>query len=159
MTLGVSTFVPKANTPLQWFGVRETANQRIKLLTKSLRPKGIEVRAESYKWSIIQALISRSDRRLASVIELVRGENNSLGGWKKAYKSVREENLGQLQSLPALPSWEEVVHLDWPVNTTLPWDHLQGYVKTEKLIHHQEEISSSTKANIMQKQQFFQNKQ
>ena len=162
LTLGVSTFVPKANTPLQWFGVRSIANQRIKLLSKSLKPKGIEVRAESYKWSVIQALISRSDRRLAPVIELVRGKNNSLGGWKKAYKSVKEGDLVitkyENSSLPSLPDWENIIHSDLPLNTILPWEHLKGYIKTESLIKHQEDIYNSRQENLMQKPQFVQSK-
>jgi radical SAM superfamily enzyme YgiQ (UPF0313 family) len=68
LSLGVSTFVPKAHTPFQWDGVRPEAEQRLKLLARRLNPKGIELRPESYGWSVIQALLSRSDRRLAPVI-------------------------------------------------------------------------------------------
>ena len=89
LTLGVSTFVPKAQTPFQWQGVRPEAEKRLKRLAKRLKPKGIDLRPESYGWSVIQALISRSDRRLASVIVAVRGSQESLGGWKKAYRSAR----------------------------------------------------------------------
>ena len=79
LTLGVSTFVPKAHTPFQWHGVRPEAKNRLKLIAKKLKPKGIQVRPESYNSSIIQALISRSDRRIAPVIALVRGSQNNLG--------------------------------------------------------------------------------
>ena len=71
LTLGVSTFVPKAQTPFQWQGVRPEVEKRLKRLAKQLKPKGIEFRPESYGWSVIQALLSRSDRRLAPVIAAV----------------------------------------------------------------------------------------
>ena len=42
LTLGCSTFVPKAHTPFQWYGVNPKADQRLKQLQKQLRPKGID---------------------------------------------------------------------------------------------------------------------
>jgi radical SAM superfamily enzyme YgiQ (UPF0313 family) len=80
LTLGVSTFVPKAHTPFQWEGVRPEAEKRLRLLAKRLKPRGIDLRPESYGWSLIQALLSRGDRRLAPVIAAVRGSQESLGG-------------------------------------------------------------------------------
>ncbi|MDA0258669.1 MAG: radical SAM protein, partial [Cyanobacteria bacterium] len=97
LTLGVSTFVPKAQTPFQWQGVRPEAEKRLKRLAKQLKPKGIEFRPESYGWSVIQALLSRSDRRLAPVIAAVGEGRNSMGGWKKTYRSALQ---GELEPMP-----------------------------------------------------------
>ena len=95
LSLGVSSFVPKAHTPFQWEPVRPEAEKRLKRLAKRLQPKGIELRPESYGWSVIQALLSRSDRRLATVIAAVRGRHGSQGGWKAAYRSVSEQGEGE----------------------------------------------------------------
>ncbi len=145
-TLGVSTFVPKAHTPFQWQGVRPEAEKRLKLLAKRLKPKGIDLRPESYGWSVIQALLSRSDRRLAPVIAAVRGSQESLGGWKKAYRAARAGELPQAQSagvtLPLPPSWESVVHECWDSNQVLPWEHLEGPLSRERLLEHQQESLS-----------------
>ena len=105
LSLVVSTFVPKAHTPFQWQGVRPEAEKRLKLLGKRLKPKGIELRPESYGWSVIQALLSRSDRRLAPVIAAARGSHESLGGWKKAYREMAKE------ATPALPAWDEMLRI------------------------------------------------
>ena len=103
LTLGVSTFVPKAQTPFQWQGVRPEAEKRLKRLAKRLKPKGIDLRPESYGWSVIQALISRSDRRLASVIVAGARGQESLGGWKKAYRAAHDPENSSLQpSAPGL---------------------------------------------------------
>ena len=136
LTFGVSTFVPKAHTPFQWFGVRSESKKRLQKLGKRLRPHGIEVRPESYGWSVIQALISRSDRRLAPVIELVRGSQNTLGGWKKAYKAIQETNNSSSNS-SQLPDWEEIVYKEWKNDRVLPWMHLNGPLKLEQLLKHQ----------------------
>ncbi|KGG14516.1 hypothetical protein EV06_1573 [Prochlorococcus sp. MIT 0602] len=139
LVLGVSTFVPKAHTPFQWFGVRTEAKKRLKLLRKSLQSNAIEIRTESYSGSIIQALISRGDRRLAPVIELVRRSQNNIGGWKKAYKEVQEKNIGY-KSSKQLPPWEEIVHTKWQNDRILPWRHIQGPLILETLIKHQESV-------------------
>ncbi|MCY7274232.1 MAG: B12-binding domain-containing radical SAM protein, partial [Phormidesmis sp. CAN_BIN44] len=79
LTLGCSTFVPKAHTPFQWFGVNTQAEKRLQFLQKKLRPQGIDFRPESYNWSVIQALLSRGDRRLSHLLELTRHYGDSLG--------------------------------------------------------------------------------
>jgi radical SAM superfamily enzyme YgiQ (UPF0313 family) len=138
LSLGVSTFVPKAHTPFQWQGVRPEAEKRLKLLAKRLKPKGIELRPESYGWSVIQALLARSDRRLAPVIALARGRHESLGGWKQAYKAVLngEGAGGPDRTLPPPPPWPEVVHSPWGEERPLPWQHLKGPLDTSTLWRH-----------------------
>jgi radical SAM superfamily enzyme YgiQ (UPF0313 family) len=137
LSLGVSTFVPKAHTPFQWQGLRPEAEARLKLLAKRLNPKGIELRPESYGWSVIQTLFSRSDRRLARVLALARGRHGSLGGWKRAYREAQASGvLAEAPALPPPPAWEEVVHADWPEDRPLPWDHLQGPLPRATLAAH-----------------------
>ena len=143
LSFGVSTFVPKAHTPFQWEGVRSEAEKRLKLLAKRLKPKGVDLRPESYGWSVIQALFSRSDRRLAPVIAAVRGSQGSLGGWKKAYRESQQQNLTgsdwELESLPRPPSWNEVIHTGWEPSRVLPWNHLNGPLNQKQLLAHHEQ--------------------
>ena len=140
LTLGVSSFVPKAHTPFQWQGVRPEAEKRLKLLAKRLKPKGIELRPESYGWSVIQALLSRSDRRLAPVIAAARGKHESLGGWKQAYRAVREQTSGP----ESPPAWEEVIHATWHPERVLPWAHLEGPLPPATLERHRAEALALT---------------
>ncbi len=129
LTLGCSTFVPKAHTPFQWFGVQPVAEKRLKLLQKQLRPQGIDFRPESYSWSIIQALISRGDRRLTPLLERTREYGDSLGSFKRAFKDLK----GQL------PPLDYYVHQNWPIDQVLPWSHLQGPLPVATLAKHREE--------------------
>ena len=64
---GCSVFTPKAQTPFQDYGIDPKAEDKLKKIIKALRPLGIEVREESFKWAQVQALISRGDRSLADV--------------------------------------------------------------------------------------------
>ena len=126
LTLGCSSFVPKAHTPFQWFGVNRTAEKRLKRLQKQLRSQGIDFRPESYNWSVIQALISRGDRRLSRLLALARTYGESLGSYRRAFKQLR----GQL------PELDFYVYADWSTDTMLPWSHLQGPLSDAMLLKH-----------------------
>ncbi len=140
-TLGVSTFVPKAQTPFQWQGVRPEAEKRLKRLAKKLKPKGIEFRPESYGWSVIQALLSRSDRRLAPVIAAVGASRESMGGWKKTYRAALSGELAPMPGpeLPPPPAWAEVIQDPWEASRCLPWHHLRGPLTPQKLREHHDQ--------------------
>ena len=126
LTLGCSTFVPKAHTPFQWFGVNSQAEKRLQLLQKHLSPLGIDFRPESYNWSVIQALLSRGDRRLSQLLELTRHYGDSLGSYRRAFKQLR----GQL------PNLDFYVHTNWSTEQVLPWSHLQGPLPQATLVKH-----------------------
>jgi radical SAM superfamily enzyme YgiQ (UPF0313 family) len=142
LTLGVSTFVPKAHTPFQWQGLRPEAEKRLQLLARRLKPKGIALRPESFGWSVIQTLLSRGDRRLAPVLMAVRGNQGSLGGWKRAYRAVRAGEMAAAPSpLPPPPPWPELVEGCWSAEQVLPWEHLaSGLPKATLWRHHQEAL-------------------
>ena len=132
LTLGCSTFVPKAHTPFQWFGVNPEAEKRLKFLQKNLRSQGMEFRPESYNWSVIQGLISRGDRRLSPLLELTRHYGDSLGSFRRAFKELR----GQL------PELDFYVHADWSTQQVLPWSHLQGPLPQTTLLKHLDSATS-----------------
>jgi len=96
---------------------------------------------------VIQALISRSDRRLAPVIAAARGNHASLGGWKRAYRAVLNgegiDPAAAALGLPPPPPWEEVVHGNWGEHQVLPWHHLQGPLPQATLWKHRSEAGLS----------------
>ena len=132
LTLGCSTFVPKSHTPFQWFGVNPQAEKRLKFLQKHLRSRGVDFRPESYNWSVIQALISRGDRRLSSLLELTRQYGDSVGSFRRAFKQLK----GQL------PELDYYVHTNWHTEQILPWSHLQGPLPQTTLIKHLNDATS-----------------
>jgi radical SAM superfamily enzyme YgiQ (UPF0313 family) len=140
LTLGCSTFVPKSHTPFQWLGVNQKAEKRLKLLEKKLRSRKIDFRPESYKWSVIQGLISRGDRRLSHLLELTRSYGDSLGSYKRAFKELRGE----------LPELDFYVYENWDLEQVLPWNHLQGPLPVDTLKKHfQDAISQEKREKIL----------
>lgn len=132
LTLGCSTFVPKSHTPFQWFGVNKESEKRLKFLQKQLKPQGIDFRPESYNWSIIQALLSRGDRRLSYLLELTRDFGDSLGSYKRAFKELKNK----------IPDLDFYVYSHWSTQQILPWNHLQGPLPQSTLIKHLHEATS-----------------
>jgi len=126
LTFGCSTFVPKSHTPFQWFGVDRGAKKKLKFLQKELGKLGVEFRPESYNWSVVQALISRGDRRLSAILELARSYGDSAGSYKRAFKQLR----GQV------PELETYVNDTWKRDRVLPWHHINGPLPTATLQKH-----------------------
>jgi radical SAM superfamily enzyme YgiQ (UPF0313 family) len=120
--------VPKAHTPFQWYGVNKDAEKRLKYLTKQLKPQGIDFRPESYNWSVIQALISRGDRRLSYLLELTRDYGDSLGSYRRAFKELKGK----------VPDLDFYVYSNWNVEQILPWHHIHAPLTQNKLIEHLE---------------------
>jgi len=75
---------------------------------------------------VIQALLSRGDRRLSQLLELTRHYGDSLGSYRRAFKQLR----GQL------PDLDFYVHTHWSTAQILPWSHLQGPLPQATLLKH-----------------------
>jgi radical SAM superfamily enzyme YgiQ (UPF0313 family) len=107
LVLNVAPFVPKAGTPFQRLPMASltTLNQRLAQLKKSLPSRGIKLKVESPAWSEVQAVLSRGDARVASVLASI-GEV-SLPGWREAVAGCgldvdfyAHREWGEVQSLP-----------------------------------------------------------
>lgn len=127
ITFGVSSFVPKAQTPFQWNGRDRESGKKLEFLRKHLSKVGIEVRPESHNWSDIQALLSRGDRRLTPILLDVADSVGNLGAWKKALRNVPDN----------CPEGDFFIFRDIPQTEVLPWRHLMDDAKAGMLYRHQ----------------------
>jgi radical SAM superfamily enzyme YgiQ (UPF0313 family) len=124
LTLSSSSFVPKANTPFQWYGRENIKDLEEKndYLKKHLHMAGIKYRPTSIKWDHIQGLIARGDRRIASLLVEFCKNSASLGSINRAYKTCTEKT-------PNLPPFEWYANRDIPTNEILPWDMIEYDLK------------------------------
>ncbi len=129
VSFGCSTFVPKAHTPFQRYGVDAGAEKKLQKLQKQLRPHGIDFRPESYNWSVIQTLLARGDRRVARILERARHYGSTLGSFRRAFKDFKGE----------LPPLDYYVHTNWSDSARLPWGHLGGPLTEATLLRHVEQ--------------------
>jgi len=120
ITLSVTPFVPKPFTPFQWapFEELQTLNQKIKHIQNGLRKeRQVQVTVDLPKWSYIQALLSRGDRRVSKI--LLEAHQNG-GDWNKALQNV------------AINA-DFYVYRHREVNEILPWDFIDQGLKKEQL--------------------------
>ncbi|GAM09504.1 putative protein [Geobacter sp. OR-1] len=108
ITLSVNPFIPKPFTPLQWCGMAAVKELELKaaFLRKAVAGMpNVRFQMEGLKESVIQALVSRGDRRLAKVIVNAA----ECGSLRKATK----ENAMDM---------ERLVTRTVPLEERLPWD-------------------------------------
>ncbi len=125
-TFGISSFVPKAQTPFQWAGRDRHCAKKIEYLRKHLSKIGIEVRPESHNWSDVQTLLSRGDRRLTPILVAVADSAANLGSWKRALKNLPDD----------CPPADFYIFRTIPYDETLPWSHLTEPAKLTILSRH-----------------------
>lgn len=123
---GVSSFVPKAQTPFQWRGRDRQCQKKLEFIRKNLAKIGIEVRPESHNWSDIQALISRGDRRLCPLLEGIAKTDGNIGAWKRALRNLPDD----------IPGLDYYVFRDIPTDEVLPWSHLVDSNRSDYLAKH-----------------------
>jgi radical SAM superfamily enzyme YgiQ (UPF0313 family) len=74
ITLSVNPFIPKPSTPLQWVGMdgEKSLTKKIAYIRKSIaRKPNTEVFFESLRAAVLQALLSRGDRRVGRLLPLL----------------------------------------------------------------------------------------
>lgn len=119
---GCSVFTPKAQTPFQDFGIDKSAEKKLDLFKRSLAKANIEVRAESYKWAEVQALISRGDSSLADLfIKVYKSGNTGANIYKKLLDAE---------------SYRHFVFNNWAEGAAHPWDFIGGKKQAEMLAKH-----------------------
>jgi len=127
LTLSVSTFVPKAQTPFQWCARDNVKNleEKLNLLRKELHRAGITFRAPSIDWDDIQALLSRGDSRLGEYLLEVYGTKPNIGGYKQTYRKFEKEKK--------LPPFDFFARREIGLDEELPWEIIEMPVCKEGL--------------------------
>jgi radical SAM superfamily enzyme YgiQ (UPF0313 family) len=120
IAITVEPFVPKAGTPFQWLAMaaEDVLEHRMNQIKRGLAKSGIEVRAESVGWSLVQGVLARGDASLGQA--LTRMERNSLASWGRA---LEECNL----------SASHYAHRELPLDEPLPWSVLDSVVTPDYL--------------------------
>jgi radical SAM superfamily enzyme YgiQ (UPF0313 family) len=125
----VNPFVPKPWTPFQWEPMRPVADLqgRIARLRKALvRIGNVEMEAESPREAYLQTLLSRGDRRVASLVETLArgGEGTNAGqGWWQQLQRMRRDGCPEMGVSP-----DHFVTRCYGESEPLPWDFIDHSV-------------------------------
>ncbi|RJP76788.1 MAG: TIGR03960 family B12-binding radical SAM protein [Desulfobacteraceae bacterium] len=91
ITVSVNPFVPKPFTPFQWVPMDDIKqlNRKIKKIRDGLgKVANVNVQAESPRKAIIQALLSRGDRRVSDILLLAL---KNQGNWSRTIKESDQD--------------------------------------------------------------------
>lgn len=104
ITCTISTFVPKAFTPFQWFSQDSTImfNQKIQYLKDRLRElklRNVKLNCTDPKFALLEALLSRGDRRLSKVIFNAFKKGAKFDAWGENINLDLWDQAGKLESI------------------------------------------------------------
>ena len=105
---GVGTFVPKPQTPFQWVAVdtRESIVAKQALLKRELRDPNIKLSWTDPDDTLLEAWLSRGDRRMAEVIYSAWRKGAKFDAWNDEHKAgmwaagLRRARTGSRPSTP-----------------------------------------------------------
>ena len=126
INVGISIFVPKAQTPFQWLGQisAEEAQRRKELLMDSLKIKNVTYSIHDYRTSMLEAVLARGDRRLSAVLERAWKLGCRLDGWDENFDyAAWMQAFSDCGVDPAFYANRELEREE-----TLPWDHISSGV-------------------------------
>jgi radical SAM family uncharacterized protein len=120
--LSLSTFVPKPHTPFQW-AAQERQEQIVRkhdIVKDGLSRKGLKVSWTDPRTSLLEAAISRGDRRLGKVILRAWQLGSTFDAWSEYFKWENWQQAFHECGLdPAFFGQRER-----PLDEVLPWAHI-----------------------------------
>jgi hypothetical protein len=129
---GVSTFVPKPHTPFQWVPCEGEEMIRAKqdLLKRQLRGDGLKLNWNNPKETLLEAWLSRGDRRLAEVIYRAWQRGAKFDAWHEHFDFDIWMQAFELVGLDP----DFYTHRPRPVDEQFPWDHISTTVRKKFLV-------------------------
>ncbi len=132
VNVGVSTFVPKPHTPFQWVPVDRLEQIQAKqaLLRRELQGPGLHLRWNHPEDTLLEAFLSRGDRRLSDVIERAWRLGTKFDGWQEHHNHAAWVQAFDEAGL----SMDFYTHRARAEDEIFPWDHIDVAVKKSFLL-------------------------
>ena len=126
--VGVSTFVPKSQTPFQWVSCDTPEQIRAKqeLLKRELyRDKNIKLNLTDAEDSFLEAWLSRGDRRMAEVVYSAWRKGSKFDAWQEGKKYDAWMESFEEQGLDPI----FYTHRQRRTDEVFPWEHITAAVR------------------------------
>ena len=132
VNIGASTFVPKPHTPFQWVPLDDESNTRAKqsLLRRELRGTGLKVNWTDPEESLLEAYLSRGDRRLGKVIYRAWQLGARFDAWDEHHNPKAWSQAFEEHGLD--PNW--YARRPRLIDEVFPWDHIDIGVTKKYLL-------------------------
>jgi radical SAM family uncharacterized protein len=128
---GVSTFIPKPHTPFQWAACDNTDSIREKLtfLRNELRQPGLKMTWADPESSLLEAWLSRGDRRTAQVIHRAWELGCRFDAWQDCFAYDKWQQAYTECGIDPLT----YSHRPRDLDEILPWQHLSSGIELDYL--------------------------
>jgi radical SAM family uncharacterized protein len=128
VNVGVSTFVPKPFTPFQWVPCDTVAQIKAKQellhrLTKGV--PGLKLSWNDWRETMLEVILSRGDRRLASVVHGAWRRGARFDAWQEHFRY--DAWMEAFDDVGLDPSFYTV--RERALDEEFPWDHIDAAVK------------------------------
>jgi len=127
INLSLSSFIPKPHTPFQWLAMEDekTLVEKQLFLKRELKKRRhVQIKEHPVENSVLEAVFSRGDRRLAAVLEKAWTRGARFDSWRDRFQ---------------WPLWKEAfaeTGIDYRLylgelaqDVPLPWDHIETGIK------------------------------
>ena len=141
ITISTSCFIPKPHSPFQWEEQisKEEYLRRVNLLRSSLTARNVTYNWHDAETSVIEAALSRGDRRVGAVIEEVWKNGGRLEAWSDYFSYSRWEEAFRKCGL----DMGFYASRERGLDELLPWDMIDVGVRKAHLIHEREQCYAS----------------
>jgi len=124
---GVSTFVPKPHTPFQWVSMDtvEQIREKQKILRRGLRGGGMKVSWTDPRDTLLEAWLSRGDRRMAEVVYTAWKNGAKFDAWGEERRFDIWLAAFETHGL----DFSFYTHRERGKDEIFPWEHISAAVR------------------------------
>lgn len=129
LNIGISPFIPKPHTPMQWCGQENMSRIKSKIgyLRQSLSRKGMNFKGHNIEMSILEAVFSRGDASLSNFIEKAWSLGCRLDAWTESFHFGNWLKAAEASGIDIYKYAERRFDRD----DALPWDGLDMGIKKD----------------------------
>lgn len=126
ITASIGWLVPKPHTPFQWSAQQRAAyfqhaRRILAEMRRNGRVKAVRIRTHDPERSVLEAVLSRGDRRLAPVIAKAHELGARFDGWDEHFN--HNIWVAAFDAAGVDPDW--YAHRERDISEVLPWDHIR----------------------------------
>ena len=150
ITISTSCFIPKPHSPFQWEAQisKEEYLRRVELLRSSIMARNVTYNWHDAETSVIEAALSRGDRKLSAVIEEVWKNGGRLEAWSDYFSYQRWVDAFAKCGLDL----DFYASRERGEEELLPWDMIDVGVRKAHLLHERQQCYASALSPDCRKQ-------
>ena len=132
LNIGVSTFIPKPHTPFQWVSCDsvEQIQSKQAILKQELRHRDIKLTWSNPEVTLLEAWLSRGDRRMADVVYQAWKNGARFDAWQDQFNF--DAWMAAFDATQLDPFF--YTHRTRSLDEVFPWDHISTGVRKKYLL-------------------------